>query len=129
MTPGTVATGHADTIGADAMLGMGAAVASGSVVGRGTRVGSGASSGRIVITGNAASGEVVAGSVGTGDTVGTAGARVGRTGAATPGVRGDAVQAMDAISPNARRTSGRMVLYFSPPAKPASLRPPGDERK
>jgi hypothetical protein len=59
-----------------------------------------------VITGNTASGEAIAGSVGTGASVGT-------TGAAASGVRGDAVHATDAIS--AKRTTGRMVLYFSPP--------------
>jgi hypothetical protein len=73
-----------------------------------------------VITGSTASGEAIAGSIG-------AGASVGATGAAASGVRGDAVHATDAIS--AKRTTGRMVLYFSPPANSAILRPPAAARK
>ena len=115
MTTGIVANGRADAIGAGAALGfetvfgigsvLGTAFGSGAAVGSGIRPGTGSTSGRTVITGNVASGDATAGSVGPGR-------RVGPPVAAAFG-GGAALQATDATS--AMATIKRMPQISPPP--------------
>ena len=107
--------GRGRTVGACNAFGIGTAVGSATAVDSGPTFGSG----RTLAVGRTSGGIVIAGSC-SGDAIG---ARVGNgpSVAAASGARGEAVHATDAI--NAKRTSGRTVRYFSPPASRASLRP------
>ena len=125
ITTGIEDSGRADAIGRDATLGTASALGSGtalgteSVRGSGIRAGTESTSGRTVITGSA-SGDAIAGSVGTGASV-----RAGV--AAASGVRGEPVHATNKMPTD--RTSRRMVNPPCPEARNSSANRPGSQRK